>query len=49
MENGVRVQVTIAKNVLEKLDRTCREKGMRRSAVIALALDKLWKEEEADN
>lgn len=48
MENGVRIQITLAKNVLERLDKVCAEKGMRRSAVIALALDKLWKEETSD-
>lgn len=48
MENGVRIQVTLAKNTIEKLDKVCAEKGMRRSAVISLALDKLWKEEGSD-
>lgn len=46
MENGVRIQITLAKSVLEKLDWMCEEKGMRRSAVLALAFDKLWKEEQ---
>lgn len=47
MENGKRVQVTLAQNVVEKLEAYCREKGMKRSAVITLALNNLWKEEEA--
>ena len=45
MENGKRIQVTLAQNVLEKLDALCAEKGMKRSAVLSLALDKFWKEE----
>lgn len=48
VETGKRIQVTLAQNVLEKLDALCAEKGMKRSAVLSLALDKFWKEEKAD-
>ena len=48
-ETGKRIQVTLAQNILEKLDALCEEKGMRRSALISLALDKYWKEEKADD
>lgn len=48
MEKGVRMQVSFTPAVAEKLDRYCQEKGLRRSAVLALALDKLWKEERTD-
>ena len=47
VETGKRIQVTLAQNVLEKLDALCAEKGMKRSAVLSLALDKFWKEEKA--
>lgn len=48
VETGKRIQVTLAQNILEKLDALCAEKGMKRSAVLSLALDKFWKEEKAD-
>ena len=48
LEKGVRLQVTLAPAVAEKLDRYCQDKGLRRSAALALALDKLWREEQTD-
>ena len=48
METRVRINLTVAPNMLEKLDQMCREKGMMRPALVALALDKLWKEEHSD-
>ena len=48
VETGKRIQVTLAQNILDKLDALCAEKGMKRSAVLSLALDKYWKEEKAD-
>lgn len=45
MENGKRIQITLAQNVVDKLEAYCLEKGMKRSAVITLALNNLWKEE----
>ena len=45
MEKGKRMQVTLAPFIAEKLDRYCEERGVKRSAVIALALSKLWEEE----
>lgn len=48
MEKGVRFQVTLSQKVSEKLNGYCEEKGVKRSAVIAMALDKFWKEEKAD-
>lgn len=44
----VRINLTIAPNMLEKLDALCREKGVNRPAIVALALDKYWKEEHPD-
>lgn len=48
METRVRVQLTLAPNVRDKLDELCREKGMMRPALVSLAIDKLWKEEHPD-
>ena len=48
METRVRVQLTLAPNIREKLDELCREKGMMRPALVTLAIDKLWKEEHPD-
>lgn len=51
MENNqtkVRLSVTLAPKTLEKLDILCREKGVNRPAIVAIALDKYWKEEHPD-
>ena len=48
MEKGVRMQITLATEIAEKLDLYCKKKGVRRSAVISFALDELWKEEHSD-
>lgn len=48
MEKGVRMQITLAPEIAEKLDLYCKKKGVRRSAVISFALDELWKEEHSD-
>lgn len=48
MEKGVRVTVALSPVVMEKLDRMCQEKGVKRPAIIAFAIDKLWKEEHGD-
>lgn len=47
-ETKVRVNLTIAPKMLEKLDILCREKGLNRPAMMAIAIDKLWKEEHPD-
>lgn len=51
MENPqtkVRLSVTLTPKNLEKLDILVRDKGLNRPAIIALAIDKLWKEEHPD-
>lgn len=48
METRVRVQLTLAPNVREKLDELCREKGMMRPALVSMLIDKYWKEEHPD-
>ncbi len=46
MEKGVRLQVTLSQKVSKKLDFYCEEKGVKRSAVISMALNKFLDEEE---
>lgn len=48
MEKGLRIQVTLAPEVAKKLDQYCQKKGIKRSAVISLALNEIWKEENFD-
>lgn len=48
MANSKRLQVTVSESTLERLLAICEDKGLSRSAVLSLALDKLWKEEYAD-
>ena len=48
MEKAVRVTVALSPVVMEKLDQMCTEKGVKRPAIISFAIDKLWKEEHAD-
>lgn len=43
-----RITVGLSPVVLEKLDRLCEEKGLRRPALLSIAIDKLWKEEHPD-
>ena len=47
-QTKIRLNVTLAPNILEKLDILCREKGVNRPAIVALELDKYWKEEHPD-
>lgn len=48
MENAVRISITLNPKVLEKLEKTCAEKGVRRSAIIAIALDQYFRKEERE-
>lgn len=48
MENAIRTSITLRPKVLEKLDKTCEEKGVSRSVIIALALDQYFRKEERE-
>lgn len=48
IKTKVRVNITLTPRNLERLDILCREKGVNRPAIVALALDKFWKEEHPD-
>lgn len=48
MDKGVRVGLTLNPRTVEKLDKICEEKGVKRPAVVSFAIDMLWKEEHGD-
>lgn len=48
MSDTKRLQVTVRELTLEHLEDICRDKGISKSAALALAIDKYWKEEYAD-
>ena len=48
MADSTRVTVSLSRNILEKLDEICSEKGIKRPAAISIAIEKLWKEEYTD-
>ncbi len=43
-----KITVSLSAGIMEKLDRICAEKGVKRPAAISVAIEKLWKEEYAD-
>lgn len=48
MADGTKITVKLAPGIMEKLDRICAEKGVKRPAAISVAIEKLWKEEYSD-
>lgn len=46
MATNVRLQVMISPKTLEKLQIMCDEKGVSKAALVSMAIDKFWKEEE---
>lgn len=49
MAESQRLQATLSRVAMERLNQLVAEKGMSKSAVVALAIEKLWKEEHADS
>lgn len=43
-----RLQITLAPDVLERLDTIARDMGLKRSAVLAILINDRWKEEYSD-
>lgn len=43
-----KITVGLSLAIMEKLDCICAEKGVKRPAAISIAIEKLWKEEYAD-
>lgn len=48
MAEGKKITVLLAPGIMEKLDRICSEKGVKRPAAISFAIERLWKEEYVD-
>ena len=44
MADGTKIQITLSETVMQKLKILCNDKGVKRSAVIAWAIDKLYRE-----
>lgn len=45
MADSTKIQITLSETIMQKLKKMCEDKGVKRSAIIALAIDKLYKEE----
>lgn len=48
MAESKKITVGLSPGIMEKLDRICAEKGVKRPAAISIAIEKLWKEEYSD-
>ncbi len=48
MGTNVRFQMTFSEKTAEKLQKLAADKGLSKSALVAVAIDKLWKEERPD-
>ena len=48
MPEGTKITVKLDQGIMEKLERICEAKGIRRPAAMSIAIDKLWKEEHPD-
>ena len=48
MSDYVRITVALTPGIMEKLDKICAEKGIKRPSALSIAIEKLWKEEYAD-
>lgn len=49
MAESQRLQATLPKVAMDRLNQISEEKGLSKSAVVALAIEKIWKEEHADS
>lgn len=48
MVDSKKIQITLSDTAMEKLERLCEEKGVKRSAIIAMAIDKFYREEKSN-
>lgn len=48
MADTKRIQATVKARTMEQLEQICSDKGISKSAALALAIGKLWKEEYSD-
>lgn len=47
-DEAKRLQITLAPDVLERLDVIARDMGLKRSAVLAILITEKWKEDYSD-
>lgn len=45
MTDSKKIQITLSDSTMKKLEQLCDEKGVKRSAIIAMAIDKFYREE----
>lgn len=43
-----KITVILSDGIMEKLDKICEEKGVKRPAALSFCIEKIWKEEYAD-
>ena len=48
MPESKKITVCLSLAIMDTLDRICADKGVKRPAAISIAIEKLWKEEYAD-
>lgn len=48
MADTRKITVGLSPGIMDKLDKICAEKGVKRPAAISVAIERLWKEEYAD-
>lgn len=49
MTDSTKIQITLSSLNMEKLTQLCTEKGVKRSAIISMAIDKFFREEAGQN
>lgn len=49
MAESKKITVALAPSIMDKLDKICAEKGIKRPSALSIAIEKLWKEEYADS
>lgn len=47
-ENGKKIQITLSESVMKKLTELCLDKGLKRSSIIALSIDKYHRIEKGE-
>lgn len=48
MGTNVRLQVMLSPKIIEKVQKLTEMKGLSKAAIVTIAVEKLWKEEGAD-
>lgn len=49
MINSTKIQITLSETAMNKLTELCEEKGVKRSAIIAMAIDKFYNAEKGES